>query len=95
MIVYESDVNCANPARVMKRLCRHWGHKFTVVVDANFGSVEFPNGRCEFIAQASLLHVSLSMPEENQPRMQQVVADHLQRMAGEEVLAISWRERLE
>jgi hypothetical protein len=42
-----------------------------------------------------LLQVSLHMPEENQARMQQVVAEHLQRMAGSETLAVQWRARLD
>ncbi|AYC32343.1 DUF2218 domain-containing protein [Pseudomonas cavernae] len=95
MTVYDAYVNCANPARLMTRLCRHWGHKFTVELDEGRGAVEFPNGRCEFVSEVGLLQVSLRMPEDNQARMQQVVAEHLQRMAGDEPLVIEWRVRLE
>jgi hypothetical protein len=95
MTVSEAYVTCANPVRLMTRLCRHWSHKFNVQLDEGRGSVAFPAGTCEFAAEASLLQVSLRMPEDNQARMQQVVAEHLQRMAGAETLAVHWRARLE
>lgn len=95
MSVYESYVSCANPSRLMTRLCRHWGHKLTVELSESCGSVEFPAGRCKFIVEQDLLQVSLEMPEDNQVRMQQVVAEHLQRMVGEETLTIEWRASLE
>lgn len=95
MTTSEAYVTCTNPARLMTRLCRHWSHKFNVELGEDNGSVAFPNGTCEFVAEAGLLQVSLSMPEENQERMQQVVAEHLQRMAGEEALTVEWRVRLE
>ncbi|MGG5870805.1 DUF2218 domain-containing protein [Pseudomonas peli] len=95
MTVSEAYVSCANPVRLMTRLCRHWSHKFNVQLAEGHGSVAFPAGTCEFAAEASLLQVSLHMPEDNQARMQQVVAEHLQRMAGTETLAVHWRARLE
>lgn len=95
MSVSESCIACANPARLMTRLCRHWGHKFPVELSENRGSVAFPAGRCEFMVEPGMLQVSLAMPQESQTRMQQVVADHLQRMAGEEALTIDWRTSLE
>lgn len=95
MTISEAYVACANPVRLMTRLCRHWSHKFNVELDAASGSVAFPNGTCAFAVEADLLQVSLHMPEDNQARMQQVVAEHLQRMAGTETLAVNWRARLE
>lgn len=95
MTVSEAYVTCANPTRLMTRLCRHWSHKFNVELDEAQGSVDFPNGCCEFAVEAGLLQVSLRMPEENQARMQQVVAEHLQRMAGSEPLEVQWRARLD
>jgi hypothetical protein len=95
MTISEAYVTCTNPARLMTRLCRHWSHKFSVELDEGHGSVAFPAGTCAFAAEAGLLQVSLHMPEENQARMQQVVAEHLQRMAGSETLAVQWRARLD
>ena len=95
MTVSEAYVTCANPARLMTRLCKHWSHKFNVELGEANGSVAFPNGTCEFAVEADLLQVSLRMPEDSQARMQQVVAEHLQRMAGTETLAVHWRARLE
>jgi uncharacterized protein len=95
MSMIKCYIACANPPRLMTRLCRHWGHKFPVELGESRGSVAFPAGRCEFMAEPGMLQVSLAMPEDNQARMQQVVAEHLQRMAGEEALTIEWRASLE
>ena len=95
MTISEAYVTCVNPVRLMTRLCRHWSHKFKVELDEGHGSVAFPAGTCTFAAEASLLQVSLDMPEDSQVRMQQVVAEHLQRMAGSETLAVEWRARLD
>ncbi len=95
MTISEAYVTCANPVRLMTRLCRHWSHKFNVELDESHGSVAFPAGTCEFVAEAGLLQVSLRVPEDSQARMQRVVAEHLQRMAGSEPLAVQWRARLD
>ncbi len=93
MTISEAFVTCTNPARLMTRLCRHWSHKFNVELGEDHGSVAFPLGTCAFVAEASVLQVSLNMPEDNQVRMQQVVAEHLQRMAGSETLVVHWQSR--
>ncbi|HZX18484.1 MAG TPA: DUF2218 domain-containing protein [Pseudomonas sp.] len=95
MTISEAYVTCVNPARLMTRLCKHWSHKFNVELGEEKGSVAFPNGTCEFAVEPGVLQVNLHMPEENQVRMQQVVAEHLQRMAGTEALTVEWRARLE
>lgn len=95
MMISEAYVTCTNPVRLMTRLCRHWSHKFNVELDERHGSVDFPNGCCEFTAETGLLQVSLRMPEDRQARMQQVVAEHLQRMAGTEPLAVQWQARVD
>jgi hypothetical protein len=52
--------------------------------------VNFPGGPCNFYVSNELLRVVLSVDEASHERLQQVVADHLQRMAGEETLFIEW-----
>lgn len=95
MTMCEAYVTCANPVRLMTRLCRHWSHKFEVQLDEGQGSVAFPDGACEFTANAGVLHVRLQMPEDSQARLQPVVAEHLQRMASDEPLEVQWRTGLE
>lgn len=90
-----ANVSCQDPARLIRRLCKHWGHKFPVEMMNSRCIVQFPSGSCEFVMEASLLQVHLSVTSDSLSRMQQVVADHLQRMAGEESLAIYWRQRME
>ncbi len=95
MPITQAFITSRDPARLMRRLCKHWSHKFPVEFDECRGLVQFPTGTCEFLHEAQLLRVRLAMAAEGLPRMQQVVAEHLQRMAGDEPLAIQWGTCLE
>ena len=95
MSITQAFIISRDPARLMRRLCKHWSHKFPVELDEHRGLVRFPTGTCEFLHEAQLLQVRLAMTAQELPRMQQVVAEHLQRMAGDEPLAIQWCESLE
>lgn len=91
--MYESHthVATANAERLTKRLCNHWRHKFPVDIEAGSAKIQFPNGVCSLTNVDGGLAVSMQVSEENElPRMRQVVADHLQRMAGDEPLTFNW-----
>ena len=80
-------------SRLVKRLLTHWGHKFDVVLDKRHGEVPFDaDTRALFDADESALAVRIEAADsERLARMQQVVADHLQRMARAGALEIAWR----
>ena len=79
------------PQRLMKRLCKHWGHKFAVELDGQQGTIELPMGICRMLC-TDILRVELEGEAEQMPVFQQVVADHLQRMASAEDLVIEWQQ---
>ncbi|WP_421684560.1 DUF2218 domain-containing protein [Stutzerimonas urumqiensis] len=82
-----------NPNRLINRLCKHWGHKFPVHLGENEGRIELPLGECQLRADGTTLAVELQSAEaEAQGRMRQVVAEHLERMATGETLAIEWQD---
>lgn len=86
-----AQVATANPARLIKRLCNHWRHKFPVQVDEQGGEIELPLGQCSLQVSPAGLQARLQSPDPEQlQRMQTVVAEHLQRMAGDESLGIAW-----
>ncbi len=91
MAVSIASIATQTPERLIKRLCKHWGHKFPVDLQEQSGTVELPTGRCSMRAGEGTLLVELEGEQEHLPRLQEVVADHLQRMASEESLAIDWR----
>lgn len=79
------------PERLMKRLCRHWGHKFPVELGERESSIELPMGICHMLC-ADILQVELHGDAEQMATFQQVVADHLRRMDSSQELAIDWQQ---
>ena len=92
MHAFHGSTPTQNASRVMKRLCRHWSHKFPVTFDDERGVIELNNVRCSMQAYADHLDVTLESEAEVPERLRGVVAEHLQRMAGEETLALVWRD---
>lgn len=83
-------IQTQHPERLMKRLCKHWGHKFPVELNEQQGSIELPLGICRMFC-TDILQVELHSDAEQMPKFQQVVADHLVRMASSEELVINWQ----
>jgi len=91
MIKSNAQVQTQDAQRLINRLCRHWGHKYPVKLEEGFGEIELPRGMCRMYA-GDVLTVELEGEGDQMPRFQEVVAEHLQRMAGkDEELAFEWR----
>ncbi|NBC35197.1 DUF2218 domain-containing protein [Novosphingobium sp. FSY-8] len=82
-----------NASRYLQQLCKHWGHKFEVTFDPAQGRIAFPMGPIEMRAGDMALTVTLHPnPDTDVARMQQVVADHLNRFAHREgELVFAWQ----
>lgn len=88
----EAHVPTTHAASYMKQLCRHWSHKFPVTFDDHQGRIELPKAICTLQAAPELLHVQLAtFAAEDEARMQEVVAEHLQRFGFREQLAFHWQ----
>ncbi|MBV2206270.1 MAG: DUF2218 domain-containing protein, partial [Pseudomonas sp.] len=86
-----ATVATANPSRLINRLCKHWAHKFPVRHDEQSGEITLGIGECRLRAAEAGLEVSLRAANSAQLRqLQQVVADHLLRMASGEALEFAW-----
>lgn len=88
----ESRVRATTPGRYLRQLCNHWRHKFPVTREAEQrGRIELPAGACELEAAADELVVRITGPVETEVvRLEQVVAEHLQRFALDERLVFEW-----
>ena len=83
----------ADGSRLIKRLLTHWGHRFQVELQERHGRVPFDADTvAEFEAGADALQARITAADpERLARMQDVVAEHLQRMARGETLEIAWQ----
>ncbi|MFC2970727.1 DUF2218 domain-containing protein [Azotobacter bryophylli] len=92
MTVSSARIASQDPARLIRRLCRHWAHKFPVSLDERQGDIRLPLGDCLLQAGEGQLLVRLRAEDAGQvAQFQTVVADHLQRMAGDEALVFAWQ----
>ncbi|WP_223510817.1 MULTISPECIES: DUF2218 domain-containing protein [unclassified Pseudomonas] len=92
MLISRAHVSTPLAARCLTRLCRHWSHKFTVSFNETQGEIFFDPSRCLLEINEGGLLISLQAPDLAQlDELKPVVADHLQRMAGEDLLIIRWQ----
>ena len=78
--------------RYMTQLCKHWSHRFTVAFDDKAGRIDLPLGACTLTAGPAALDIVLDAADtEGLTKMEQVVADHLNRFAFREgELTFAW-----
>ena len=85
-------IQTSNPSRLIRRLCKHWGHKFEVNFDDQHGRIALGETTCLLEAGEGSLKAELQAADEAQlSRMEGVVADHLQRMATDEAFTFVWQ----
>jgi uncharacterized protein len=78
-------------ARLMNRLCKHWAHKLEVEQGEEESRVAFEGGSCVMRVEPGKLLVAVeALDEEVLDRLEGVIDAHLERMAGDEELAIVW-----
>lgn len=92
MPVTQAHVKTDNASRYLQQLCKHWSHKFAVTFDERTGKVPFSDDtEARFTADETGLTITLSTEDPDQvERMQEVIADHLERFAFREELEFSW-----
>jgi len=90
MLIANADIPTQTPGKLISRLCKHWGHKFPVIFDDRSGEIQLSIGLCQLQSTADGLHAHLQAAADNMPMLQKVVADHLQRMAGDETIVVKW-----
>ena len=90
-MISSTTITTAERARIISRLCKHWGHRLPVEYDETRGRIELPFGLCLLTAGAGTLELRLEgTPEADMDQFEQVVADHAQRMARGETYAWHW-----
>ena len=86
-----ATIPTASASRYLQQLCKHWSHKFEVEFDPHAGRIEFGASTARFAASGDALTITLDTADAAQlDRMEPVVAEHLQRFAFREDLAVAW-----
>ena len=92
MTIITGEAATTDAARVIRRLCKHWSHKYPVQMDDSSGVIQLNDVRVALRGEPDRMYIALDNPQGEVPlRLTGVVAEHLQRMAGaEHVLDIHW-----
>lgn len=73
--------------RISKRLVNHWKHKFEVSEAEMHSKIFMPTATVTLTPQQQHLDVLIENQQEDVERLEQVVIDHLNRMAQQEFTA--------
>lgn len=87
-------VHDLGPGKLIGRLAKHWAHKLKIDHDNAGARIDFGDSRCVLLAQGAEIVATIeSADSQTLAKMEQVVAEHLQRMARGEALVIQWQRQ--
>lgn len=93
MAIVNGEAATADAGRIIRRLCKHWSHKYTVRFDDSSGEIQLTDVLVTLRAAPDRVLVSIENPQGEVPaRLPGVVAEHMQRMASEETLDVRWEQ---
>jgi len=92
MATTSATIPTTDGARLIKRLCAHWSHKFPVEFSESHGDIAFDaQTHVRLNATDQTLVAAIETADTaHAARLQDVVAEHLNRMARGETLTIAW-----
>ena len=80
---FEGEAATSDAPRVIRRLCKHWSHKYTTQFDDTQGTIQLNDVLVTLRAAPDRVLVTLENPAGDIPeRLKGVVAEHMQRMAA-------------
>lgn len=87
----ETIVNTELGALYLKKLCRHFARRVPVMMSGTQGRIEFPFGPGRINAEDQQMHLQIEVSDPADiDRAEQIVAEHLIRMAHKEDLTVQW-----
>lgn len=82
-----------NAERYLGTLCKHFGHKVPVEIEAGSGRIEFPFGQCVMHADKNGLSLVAKADDQSQlDKTIQVISSHLERFAFRERPNLKWAD---
>ncbi|MFM6957646.1 MAG: DUF2218 domain-containing protein [Acinetobacter sp.] len=76
--------------RISKRLLNHWKHKFEVAETETYSKIFMPTATVTLTSREQSLDVMIENQQDNVEHLEQVVIDHLNRMAQQEFI-VEWQ----
>ncbi|MEZ6011097.1 MAG: DUF2218 domain-containing protein [Hyphomonas sp.] len=90
-MITSATVPTPNAEKYITQLAKHWGHKFPVIEDGGTHIIDFGTAKCFLSTEPNGLKATIEVPGENVVRLEEVVADHLNRFAHREgALTFNW-----
>lgn len=83
-----TQIHTPDGARISKRLLNHWKHKFEVSQSESDFQIFMPEYHITLTPHADTLAVSIESQVEDLTHIQNIVLNHLNRMANQEFTAI-------
>ena len=83
-MIYIAKISTVEGKRIAKRLYNHWKHKFEVQETEYTLTIHLPNAQLTMTPETDHLTLELDVTAEDAPRLQNIVLDHLNRMAQQE-----------
>jgi hypothetical protein len=88
---FDGEAATDEALRIVRRLCKHWSHKYPTQLEDSSGTVQLNDVLVTLRAAPDRVHVTLENPLGEVPeRLKGVVAEHMQRMAAADVLDVRW-----
>lgn len=93
MAAVTARIATPNARKHLRTLCNHWRHKFAVVHTDDRAHIPFSDTtHVDARADDTGIDVLIRDPDADAlPRLQSVLAEHLQRFAREEALVFDWQ----
>ena len=76
--------------RISKRLLNHWKHKFEVAETEAYSKIFMPTATVTLTSREQSLDVMIENQQDDVEHLEQVVIDHLNRMAQQEFI-VEWQ----
>lgn len=89
-MISQTQIQTAQAARIAQRLVNHWKHKFEIQVSDDSQNILMPTARVSLRPSVEYLYVHIDSQLDDLPQLEQVVLDHLNRMAQQE-FNVNWQ----
>lgn len=91
-MISQATVETRHGALYLKKLCRHFAHKVPVALDGEQGRIELPFALCRIETDDGQMLFHLDIDDaEDAGRAEQVMTDHLLRMANKDDPSVHWQ----